>query len=93
MNVTNWCAFPDREILVRQWDDELVIYDHQSGDTHLLESLASEIFLHLTAEPISTGAIVDHIADRFDLESDDDLFSEVVSILDNLVSLGMAQEA
>ena len=90
--MTSWRVSPDRELLIRQWSKELVVYDCRTGDTHLLEELASQVFLLLKHQPASSEAVVDHIAAHFALETDDDLVSEVHAILENLAILSLIRE-
>jgi PqqD family protein of HPr-rel-A system len=91
VNVTIWQVPPDREFLLRQWDGALIVYDCSTGDTHLLDKLASQIFHFLQLRPVNANVVVEHIASHFSLELDEDLTSEVLRILDNLVFLGLIQ--
>lgn len=68
------------------------MYDCRTGDTHLLKELASQIFLLLKRQPVSSEVVVDHIAAHFALETDDDLISEIHEILENLAFLGLARK-
>lgn len=74
----------------RKWDNEAVVFDSRSGDTHLLGSLATEIIRHL--EKISsttaelTAALV-HLARKPPSEFQ----VEIAEIVDDLSSLALIE--
>jgi PqqD family protein of HPr-rel-A system len=47
-----WRLASDRELLYRGWDDESVVYNHCSGDTHLLDGTAMRLLLALQTGPL-----------------------------------------
>jgi hypothetical protein len=62
-----------------RWDDELVVYDDRSGDTHRLTALSASVFLALLTPLAVEDAAVES----------DDLHAE---ILDGLASLGLVEQ-
>lgn len=88
-NVINWHLSSSREFAVRQWDDELVVYDCTTGDTHLLDAIASHILTCLQQAPNTTETLIRLIDSYFVVDKTDELASEVARILDNLSSLGL----
>lgn len=47
-----WGLASDRELLYRGWDNEFVVYNHSSGDTHLLDGAAMRLLLKLHTGPL-----------------------------------------
>lgn len=90
-NVINWHLSSSREFAVRQWDDELVVYDCTTGDTHLLDAIASHIFTCLQQAPSTTETLVRLVDSYFVVNKIDELTPEVARILDNLCSLGLIE--
>ena len=39
------------------WDDECVVFNHLSGDTHLLSALAGQILLKLQQAPLHAASL------------------------------------
>lgn len=46
-----WRLASSQELLYRGWDQEFVVYNHASGDTHLLEGSAMRLLLELQNGP------------------------------------------
>ena len=46
-----WRLVPGQLLRTRQWDDEFVVYNDLSGDTHLIDAAAMAILLALQAVP------------------------------------------
>lgn len=73
------------------WDEEFVVYNSLSGDTHLLESFAMEIlFLLQQRGPLSAAAVLDalgSLGDTGDTGNDQPDIAELSVVLDQLQSL------
>jgi PqqD family protein of HPr-rel-A system len=59
---TRWRAVPDDALACRDWDGEVVVFNQQTGSTHLLGEFAGEVLRHLvaseggaTAEALAAG--------------------------------------
>ena len=64
----NW-ALPSRsDPLVRCWGEECVLFDPVSGDTHLIDTIASSVLTALSVEPISIDGLVTQLTDGFSAE-------------------------
>jgi PqqD family protein of HPr-rel-A system len=42
-----WLAVQPARLRVRRWDDEVVVYDDRSGDTHLLDDACGRVLERL----------------------------------------------
>ncbi|GGE86905.1 HPr-rel-A system PqqD family peptide chaperone [Massilia psychrophila] len=70
------------------WDEEFVVYNSLSGDTHLLESFAMEIlFLLQQRGPLSAAAVLDALGPLGDTGNDQPDIAELSVVLDQLQSL------
>lgn len=52
-----WRRASDQELLYRGWDQEYVVYNHASGDTHLLDGSAMCLLLQLQTGPLRGSAL------------------------------------
>lgn len=64
-----WCLAPGQQLASWGWDDEFVVYNNLSGDTHLLDRDSMEVLAHLQQGPASIAALVATFADG--VEPDD----------------------
>lgn len=78
---------------MRKWGDELVVYDCATGDTHLLDVIASQLLECLQRTPSTNETLVQLVSSCIVVESTDELDFEVARILDNLRDLGLIESA
>jgi PqqD family protein of HPr-rel-A system len=52
-----WQVIPGQCLQFRAWDDEFVLYNDLSGDTHLLGAGAIELLLSLQQTPSDAAAL------------------------------------
>jgi PqqD family protein of HPr-rel-A system len=52
-----WRLIPGQTLTYRGWDDEYVVYNELSGDTHLFGTDAMELLLQLRAGPADEDAL------------------------------------
>ena len=65
----------------RVWDDEFLVYNNASGQTHHLNFLAGEALRSLEAEPGSARDLVRRLADQFEIAED----SPSLQMIDRLI--------
>ncbi len=68
--VTIWRVPPGNMLAWRVWDDEFLVYNTASGQTHHLNFLAGEALRSLVAEPGSASELVCRLADQFEIAQD-----------------------
>jgi len=74
--------FPkERLVWSRFWDDECVIYNQLTGETHLIDGMGAEIFKLISEITATRTQLLQKIHSVFELESDFD----VEGFLDNLI--------
>ncbi len=86
-----WRLRPEQALQFRQWDDgqgndEYVLYNDLSGDTHLLGGPAIEILLALARGPATRAALTAMLEAEFDVDPADAGFEtgELLQLLQRL---------
>ncbi len=90
-NAFHWRLRQDRDHDVRVWNEEAVVYDCLTGDTHLLDAVATKIFLHLQKMPATTEMLTCIVAPVLNDPPDACFAVHVVEILDNLKNLSLIE--
>ena len=78
-----WGIAPGQSLRHRGWQDEHVVYNDLSGDTHLLSSAAWELLAALQQQPLATLELAEQLG--LDLADSADL----TTTLDSLRQLGL----
>jgi PqqD family protein of HPr-rel-A system len=68
-------------IRCRFWDDECVIYNQLTGETHLVDGMGAEFFKLISEKSSTRAQLLENIQSVFELETD----SEMEGLLDNLI--------
>ena len=79
--------------MIREWDDEIVIYDSRGGDTHLLDPVASAVLASLQRSPQTSGQLVPMMTREFEPAQDVDLVALTKAALVGLRNLGLVVAA
>lgn len=75
-------AFPGKSLVCcRFWDDECVIYNQLTGETHLVDGLGVEIFKLISKKKATRLQLLQNIQSVFEMETD----SDMEGLLDNLI--------
>jgi PqqD family protein of HPr-rel-A system len=78
-------------LLMKSWDDGVIVYNLDSGTTHLLNPTAGQVLYYLADAHASVGALSHRLASENDLESDEELDHTVEDLLKQLDSLGLIE--
>jgi PqqD family protein of HPr-rel-A system len=73
----------------RRWDNEYVLYDAESGDTHLLDAVGRAVLTALGAGPLDFEALAARVAQDICVELDPDLIAHLRGLLRGLESAGL----
>ncbi len=92
MNPT-WRLSRQDDILLREWDDEWIVYDDRTGDTHRLGGAAGEIVSRLKAGPMSLDDLVQGISASLQAECDDTFRNSIEDTIDRLRALNLVNPA
>lgn len=92
-----WRLIPGQLAAYRQWDDEFVVYNNLSGDTHLLGIDAMQVLLDLQRRgPADTGTLAaatsaDEAEAGSPTDPDNDIAAAIDAILDDLHRLALIE--
>ena len=78
-------------LLTKSWPDVVVVYNLDSGNTHLLTPVAGQVLKLLADGPADATTIARRLACQIDLDSDLELDYNVFSLLNHLDSLGLIE--
>jgi len=78
---TVWKVPPGSRLAWRVWDNEFLVYNTASGQTHHLNFLAGEALRSLEVEPGSANQLVCRLADQFEIAQD----SPPLQMIDGLI--------
>ncbi len=79
------------KLLTKSWQDGVVVYNLDSGNTHLLNPVAGQVLKLLADKPADATTIARQLTGQIDLESDPELDDNVVNLLNHLDSLGLIE--
>ena len=73
------------------WDDEHVVFDEGSGNTHLLDFLTAEVLKVLEQSRGAVPALVGRVAARLDLDPDADLERRIREAVERFREAGLVE--
>ena len=86
---TRW-AVPDPNALVwRTWDDEFLVYNTASGQTHYFNLLAGEALRSLEAEAADVCELIRRLANQFEIAEDSPPLQMIDRLICELDELGL----
>jgi PqqD family protein of HPr-rel-A system len=89
--VSAYYAAPNEsEFLWEHGNEESLLFDRRSGQTHLLTATAVEALLYLQKKPHTLPQLADHIADVFEFSRNNDLIEHLEELLKHFVDIGLA---
>lgn len=89
-----WRLISDQALHLCGWDDEFVVYNNLSGDTHLLGSAAAQILLKLQHAPSDAIHLAESLASSLQVEvMDESLAPQLTHILADLNALALIEQS
>ena len=83
-------GFPkDGLVCCRFWDDECVIYNQLTGETHLVDGMGAEIFKLISKKTATRTQLLQNIHRVFELEIDFDVEGFLDSLILQYQKLGL----
>ena len=79
------------ELLWREWEGENVVFNLNSGNTHLLNSAAVDVLRLLEKETLSAEEISERLISMVGGSSDEEIVKNVETLLMNLDHLGLVE--
>jgi PqqD family protein of HPr-rel-A system len=86
---TVWTVPVGNLLVWRVWDDEFLVYNTASGQTHHLNLLAGEALRSLEAEPGSASDLVCRLADQFEIAVDSPPLRTIDRLIREFDELGL----
>lgn len=86
-----WRVISGHALHFRSWEDELVVYNSLSGDTHLLGSAAAHVLLKLRQAPADAASLAESLAPLLQTDLDEELALEIEQLLADLDSLALIE--
>lgn len=84
-----WRPLPDSELLWQTWDDETVVYNTASGQTHLLDALSAAALREIERSPGTLPQLSRRLAKAFRVPVHD-VSQRMPEILMRFDALGLA---
>lgn len=85
-----WRRPAEVTFLWQYWEDEAVVYNCASGETHLLDALAAAVLKEVETRPQSSADLAAHLAGQFGLDLDS-LSRRLLTIGESFDELGLIE--
>ena len=85
-----WRLPPEVQLLLRSWDDEVIVFNLASGQTHLLDALSGATLKELENCPRTITELASRLAQKFELDPEP-LSHRLAVICDRFDELGLAE--
>jgi len=86
-----WQLRAGQQLRMVAGNDEAVIYNDFSGETHLISAIASSLLQHLKKTPANFPSISAYLASEWEFESDEELGPVVQGLLAELDALSLIE--
>ena len=90
-DVAFWQLKSPAELKWHQWDDEIVIYNVTTGDTHLIDSAGAQILQAIQESPKNLSELLKDLGDQGDAGTLHRQFAYIESLLVKLYRLGVVE--
>ncbi len=82
---------PGQTLQHRCWDEEYVLYNALSGDTHLLTPAAIHLLQQLQQAPAGESALLASLSSAFDFDDDAEPAEATARLLEQLKKLSLIE--
>jgi len=86
-----WRVISEHALHFCSWDDEFIVYNSLSGDTHLLGSTAANVLLKLQQIPSDAITLAESLAPMLQAKMDDELVFQIDHLLAELNTLALIE--
>jgi PqqD family protein of HPr-rel-A system len=88
-----WKAIPGPDLHIRSWNDEVVVYNGLSGDTHLISPAAADLLEALRHEPADQASLLVSMAALWETDPNPELHAGIGQLLTELDALALIRQA
>ncbi len=85
-----WCVPADVELIWQSWDDEVIVYNTASGQTHLLDALSGAVLKEIENRPGTIPQLAKRLSGKLGLDSRA-LLDRLAEICNHFDNLGLAE--
>lgn len=86
-----WRLTAGQRLAHRGWDEEYVLYNDLSGDTHLVGAAALYLLLRLRAADADAATLLAALEAEFDTDAGADLGADIATMLDQLCAYSLIE--
>lgn len=86
-----WRLIDDNALQFQAWNEEFVVYNVLSGDTHVLEMPAAEILQLLERGPMDISSMAQGLARKWQCEPDQIFLNELEMMLSEMHALSLVE--
>lgn len=91
-HVLSWHILPGQGLQYRQWDQEAVLFNDLSGDTHLLDADALAVLLAVQGGAADLAALRAALGAEDDDEAKAEANAALASMLEQLASISLIEQ-
>ena len=88
---TKWHVPDDNQILLEEWNDEAVVYNSNSGETHHLNGLSVDVLKLIQTQPVSFDALTESIRTLYQVEDNYELDPQLKELILQFDTLGLIE--
>ena len=85
-----WRVVPGQSLAFREWDQEAVLYNDLSGNTHLIDGLGIDLLLALRDGPADAATLSVRLAGQVDADAGE-LTAAIENMLAGLAALDLVE--
>jgi len=86
-----WKVISGQDLHFHSWDNEFVVYNNLSGDTHLLSLAAAQILLKLKEAPSNAPLLAIALAPFWQVDPSAELALQIEDILSDLNAIALIE--
>lgn len=88
---TTWHAILPEQLLWKEWDQTVVLYQPSSGKTHFLNPLSATLLEVVATSPGSASSIAQRSAHALELDCEGEFEANVLRVLTRFEHLGLVE--
>lgn len=90
---TYWKIAPATSLHFKHWDEELVVFNSISGNTHLLGSDATYVLLKLQQAPANIAMLIEHLSIELQTDANEAFKKQIEQVVSQLCNLDLIEPA
>lgn len=86
---TAWVGLPEAILLWEQYDEDYLVYNGHSGETHFLNVTAAEVLKSLQTGPMALPELVAELQLMFDMDDEHALAQHISRVIQEFEHVGL----